>query len=130
MRVHNPQRLAEVILAHDRGWSTDKVAGMIAGSATNEVKLEKPFPVHVTYFTARVEDDGTLHTFADLYGHDSKLASALAGRPVQLEDPAAASAGSETIAQVRKQQRVARKGNAPLGPDAGLGGILSGLFGN
>ena len=130
MRVHNPQRLAEVILAHDRGWSTDKVAGMIAGSGTNEVKLETPFPVHVTYFTARVEDDGKLHTFADLYGQDAKLASALAGHSVKLEDPAGASAGSEGMAEVSKPRRIARKGNAPLSPDSGLGGILSGLFGN
>ena len=130
MRVHNPERLAAVILAWDRGWSADKVSGMIAGSGTTEVKLEKPFPVHVTYFTARVEDDGKLTTFADLYGHDAKLAAALAGHPVHLEDPSTSS-GSDSIAEGgRKPQRIARKGVPSPQADAGLGGLLSGLFGN
>ena len=36
-------------------------------------------PVYITYFTMRVNDDGTLATFRDLYGHDSRMLSALNG---------------------------------------------------
>ncbi|MEQ1696493.1 MAG: L,D-transpeptidase family protein [Hyphomicrobiaceae bacterium] len=124
MRVNNPRRLAEVILAEDRGWSAEKVGSALAGGS-QEVKMERPFPVHVGYFTARVDEDGKLRTFADLYGHDSKLASALAGKPVRLEDPAAAS-GSEPVAQAPKP----KKGAQPVKQEASLGDVLNGLFGN
>lgn len=126
MRVNNPRRLAEVILAEDRGWSTEKVGSALAGGS-QEVKLERPFPVHVGYFTARVDEDGKLRTFADLYGHDAKLASALSGKPVRLEDPAAASSGAEPVAQVQGKPK---KGAQPVKQEASLGDVLNGLFGN
>ena len=129
MRVNNPRRLAEVILAEDRGWSTEKVGNALAGSGTQEVKIEHPFPVHVTYFTARVDEDGKLLTFADLYGHDTKLAAALAGRPVKLEEPTAA-----PVAESMDQPGIKRPVRGMRAPKpketAGLGGLLQGLFGN
>jgi hypothetical protein len=35
--------------------------------------------VHMIYFTAVVDDDGKVSTFADVYGLDRKLAAALFG---------------------------------------------------
>ena len=133
MRVHNPARLAEIILAHDRGWTPERVANQIASHQSLEVKVDKQFPVHVTYFTARVDETGKLQTFNDLYGHDAKLVAALAGKPVQLE-PVASTAISrdETIlpgAPGGKQSRYRKGGPAPQ-TEAGLGGLLNGLFGN
>jgi hypothetical protein len=43
--------------------------------------------VHITYFTARVDDEGKLRTYADFYGLDSRTAAALTGRPVRFEQP-------------------------------------------
>lgn len=81
MRVRNPVRLAEVLLAEDKGWSSDRVHQLIArGPENNDVALDKPIPVHVTYFTAWVAKDGTLKTFADVYGHQKRITLALAGR--------------------------------------------------
>jgi L,D-transpeptidase YcbB len=128
MRVHNPRRLAEVILAEDRGWTPEKVGSALAGSGSQEVKIDHPFPVHVAYLTARVDEDGKLQTFADLYGHDAKLASALSGRPVRLEEPTAV-AGAEQLAQ-SGQKRPTRAMAQPKEKTAGLGGLLEGLFGN
>jgi L,D-transpeptidase YcbB len=126
MRVNNPRRLAEVILAEDRGWSPEKVGSALAGGS-QEVKLERPFPVHVGYFTARVDEDGKLRTFADLYGHDAKLAAALSGKPVKLEDPTTSSGGDETMAQVQGKPK---KGGPPSKKEANLGDFFNGLFGN
>jgi L,D-transpeptidase YcbB len=85
MRVENPGRLAEILLDEDKGWPADKVQGMLAQGYNNEVELTKQIPVHVTYFTARVGDDGQVSYFADIYGHDARVAAALAGKVVAPE---------------------------------------------
>jgi hypothetical protein len=36
--------------------------------------------VYITYFTLRVNDDGSISTFSDLYGHDSRMNAALSGK--------------------------------------------------
>jgi hypothetical protein len=38
--------------------------------------------VHTTYFTTVVDDDGNVQYFADIYGLDGRVASALEGQPV------------------------------------------------
>ncbi|MDX2258955.1 MAG: L,D-transpeptidase family protein [Hyphomicrobiaceae bacterium] len=90
MRVENPVRLAEVLLAHAKGWTADEVKAALRRGAT--VELETPIPVHVAYFTVEVADDGKVLVHPDLYGLDSRVASALAGRPVRI----AAQAVTET----------------------------------
>ena len=85
IRVHNPGRLAEVLLQEDKGWSAAHVQGLLAEGYNNQVELDKQIPVHVTYFTAVVEEDGTVQHFGDVYGQDRRLTAALAGRPLPLE---------------------------------------------
>jgi murein L,D-transpeptidase YcbB/YkuD len=82
MRVENPGRLAEILLAQDKGWSAEKVRGLLATGYNNEVELTTQIPVHVTYFTAVVGDDGRVEYFGDVYGHDARTAAALAGKPL------------------------------------------------
>ena len=36
--------------------------------------------MHVTYFTAWVDEDGKLKTFADIYGHQKRIILGLEGR--------------------------------------------------
>ncbi len=79
MRVQNPDQLAELVLAHDKGWSKAKVQSTFDAGGDNHVMLDGKIPVYITYFTVRVNDDGTLATFRDLYGHDSRMISALNG---------------------------------------------------
>jgi len=89
IRVQNPRKLSEVLLAEDKGWSKDKSNGMYAGGG--EVALDKPIPVYLAYFTARVDGEGKLRTYSDIYGHDGRLLSALAGRAVRYNAPEASS---------------------------------------
>jgi L,D-transpeptidase YcbB len=85
MRVRNPVQLAEVIMNEDKGWDKAKVHELAYdGEPDNEVVLDRPIPVHVTYFTAWVEDDGTLKTFADVYGHQKRIILGLEGRWSQI----------------------------------------------
>jgi murein L,D-transpeptidase YcbB/YkuD len=86
MRVHNPIKLAELLLNKDKGWSAGKVDGLIEnGPEENEVALSEPIPVHITYFTARAEKDGTIDTFNDVYGHEKRITLALQGRWNEIE---------------------------------------------
>jgi hypothetical protein len=81
MRVRNPVRLAEVLLAQDKGWSASQVDDMIRkGPPNNNVQLTTRIPVHVTYFTVVVGDDGTPQTFRDIYGHEPKIQMGLDGK--------------------------------------------------
>jgi murein L,D-transpeptidase YcbB/YkuD len=81
MRVRNPARLAEIVLAADKGWEAAKVAELIDAPADeNEITLDRKIPVHITYFTAWVGPDGKLETADDVYGHEQRIRLALAGR--------------------------------------------------
>jgi murein L,D-transpeptidase YcbB/YkuD len=114
MRVEEPRRLAEVLLAEDKGWSADKVRGMFGGYSS-DVALTTHIPVHVTYFTARVDDDGKLLTFGDVYGLDSRTSAALTGRAMRFETPVygdeevAASDASDPEAPYAYSRRPSRK---------------------
>ncbi len=81
MRVRNPVQLAEVLMAEDKGWDKSQVNEMITtGPEDNDIALDHPIPVHVTYFTAWVDDSGKLKTFADIYGHQKRIILGLEGR--------------------------------------------------
>lgn len=86
MRVRDPVRLAEVILAEDKGWDAATVQQLVSdGPPDNEITLERPVPVHVTYFTAWIEGDGTAATFPDIYGHEKRIKLALEGRWAEID---------------------------------------------
>jgi hypothetical protein len=50
------------------------------GPEENEVSLDHPIPVHITYFTARVDNDGEIESFNDIYGHEKRITLALQGK--------------------------------------------------
>jgi len=77
MRVENPDQLAAILLKEDQGWSSAKIASAIQGSYDQHIALQQKIPVYVQYFTLRVNEDGSISTFNDLYGHDARMAAAL-----------------------------------------------------
>ncbi|HZV21663.1 MAG TPA: L,D-transpeptidase family protein [Hyphomicrobiales bacterium] len=85
MRVYNPLGLAQLVLREDKGWdAAEVVAALNTGPLNNEIALDHRFPVHLTYFTALVDDDGKLNTFPDVYGHERRIILALEGRWSQI----------------------------------------------
>ncbi len=115
MRTQNPIHLAEVLLAHDKGYSPAEVHEMVASGATTEVKLTNQIPVHVAYFTADVDEKGQVRYYPDLYGLDSRVASALHGQPVRFSSDPTISA--EEDAQARGEP-ASRSRNRPRRPYA------------
>ena len=129
MRVQNPRRLAELLLAEDKGWSSEKVGAAISSGA--DVALDKPVPVHVTYFTAVVDADGKVSTYGDIYGHDARLAAALTGRPMRFEPAVETSQaeGDDVITSGGGPRKGKKSGPAYRAPDS-LAEAISGLLAN
>jgi murein L,D-transpeptidase YcbB/YkuD len=79
IRVQNPEQLGAFVLAGQRGWSLDEIHNAIASGQRMVVGLDQPLPVHITYLTAWVNKDGSVHFRRDVYGRDETLAAALLG---------------------------------------------------
>ncbi|PPC87670.1 MAG: L,D-transpeptidase [Hyphomicrobium sp.] len=80
LRVRNPMRLAELMLAEGKGWDAAKVAQMAkSGPLNNEIEMDKKIPIHLAYFTAWVDDGGKVKFFRDIYGHEKRVTQALDG---------------------------------------------------
>jgi murein L,D-transpeptidase YcbB/YkuD len=80
MRVQNPELLAQVVLKHDKGWNAARVDSTFNAGGDYHVALDQKIPVYITYFTVKVNDDGSLSTFNDIYGHDARMAAVLDGK--------------------------------------------------
>ncbi len=81
VRIRNPLRLAEVLLEADKSWDKAKIQSLVHdGPSNNNISLTNKIPVHMTYFTAVVDDDGRVKRFNDIYGHEKRIKLALAGK--------------------------------------------------
>jgi murein L,D-transpeptidase YcbB/YkuD len=79
IRVEKPAELAAWVLRNNPDWTVERVQqGMQGGKDNITVNLVKPVPVFIVYGTALAYDDGEVHFSDDIYGHDVKLAAALA----------------------------------------------------
>ena len=108
MRVQNPDQFATVLLKHDQDWTAGRVnSAMHQGVDANKILLKQTIPVYTTYFTAVVDEDGSLKQYRDLYGHDRRMVAALNGRPVPygLPDNQAVTAQNERRVIRRSQRR-------------------------
>ncbi len=74
MRVRDPLKLATVIFSEDRDWNRAKIDQLIdARQNNNPINLNRKIPVHVTYFTARADEDGEIRLVDDIYGHEKLI---------------------------------------------------------
>jgi murein L,D-transpeptidase YcbB/YkuD len=81
IRLARPLDLAVQVLAVGGvpGWDMARVDAVVASKQRTVVNLVEPLPIHITYFTAWV-DQGIPNFRADIYGQDEKLLAALAGQ--------------------------------------------------
>jgi murein L,D-transpeptidase YcbB/YkuD len=101
VRVQNPQRLAETLLGIDKGWSAEEVDELLDGEPEElGVPLNQHIPVHITYFTAQVDDAGDVTTEKDVYGHEKRITQALEGKWDAIDK------GSDHLAQVELARRL------------------------
>ena len=122
VRMERPQPFAEVLLAEDKGWMASQVKDLWDNSVNNPVTLDHEIPVHMTYFTAVVDETGKVTTFADLYALDNKLAVALFGN----------ASGFPLPIWETKQPRMEANVSTPVSwaASTGVAGTLQGFLGN
>ena len=79
IRVEKPAELAAWVLRNNPDWTQEKVQqGMLNGKDDVTVNLVKRVPVFIVYGTALAYENDEVHFTDDIYGHDAKLAAALA----------------------------------------------------
>jgi murein L,D-transpeptidase YcbB/YkuD len=72
IRTENPFDLA-VHLFDDQGWDRARIDQVIASRKTTRVNLNKPVPVMLLYWTADVDEHGTVSFYKDVYGRDARI---------------------------------------------------------
>ncbi|HVY52131.1 MAG TPA: L,D-transpeptidase family protein [Devosia sp.] len=72
IRVQNPMDFAGALLETNPDITEAKLEDMV-GNSEKWVVLKHHIPVHLMYFTLRVDDDGTIRSYGDVYGHNKKL---------------------------------------------------------
>jgi murein L,D-transpeptidase YcbB/YkuD len=74
IRLEKPADLAAFVLRDVPGWDMEHVrAAMKEGVSNRQVNLPRPIPVLIVYGTAVVPEDGLIHFYDDIYGHDKAL---------------------------------------------------------
>jgi murein L,D-transpeptidase YcbB/YkuD len=81
IRIEKPIELAEYVLAGDPNWTRDRIMAAIATGSEETVRLPQPLPVHLLYWTAWADDDGTIQFRRDVYNRDARLYAELQESP-------------------------------------------------
>jgi len=77
VRLEKPAELASWVLHDNPGWTPERIHEAMNGTTTQQVKLAHPIPVLIVYATVVVLEDGQVHFYDDIYGHDAELEKAL-----------------------------------------------------
>ena len=75
VRVDQPFRLGEVVLGAE-GFDEQRLRKMV-GTGERTIRLKQELPIHLTYFTLFVDENGRLQRREDIYGHDGRVRTAL-----------------------------------------------------
>jgi L,D-transpeptidase YcbB len=78
IRLERPADLAAWVLRDNPGWNPERIRAAMNGDTSQQVNLAHPIPVLIVYATVIVLEDGLVHFYDDIYGHDSALEKALA----------------------------------------------------
>ena len=78
IRLERPADLAVWVLRNNPGWNMERVRAAMNGNTTQQVNLAHPIPVLIVYATVIVTEDGVVHFYDDIYGHDATLEKVLA----------------------------------------------------
>jgi murein L,D-transpeptidase YcbB/YkuD len=79
IRLEKPADMAAWVLRDKPDWTAERIrAAMQNGPDAQQVNLAHPIQVLIMYATVVVQDDGTVHFYDDIYGHDAALQKVLA----------------------------------------------------
>jgi len=73
IRLSDPKKMAAYLLKDDPSWTSEKIDAAMNATEEKTVRLKRPVPVLITYYTAWVDAAGKLHFAEDIYGHDARM---------------------------------------------------------
>jgi murein L,D-transpeptidase YcbB/YkuD len=82
IRLAEPEKMANYLLKDNPEWTPERISAAMNAGQEKYVKLKKPVPVVITYYTAWVDDNHRLNFREDIYDHDQKLAKKMFSNPV------------------------------------------------
>ena len=78
IRLEKPADMAVWVLRDNPGnWNMDRVRAAMNGAPNQQVNLAHPIPVLIVYATVIISEDGLVHVYDDIYGHDARLEAVL-----------------------------------------------------
>jgi murein L,D-transpeptidase YcbB/YkuD len=77
IRIHKPIELAKYLLRGNPNWTREQILAAIEKGVEQRVDLSEPIPVHLLYWTAWVDENGSIQFRKDIYGRDKLLDEAL-----------------------------------------------------
>jgi murein L,D-transpeptidase YcbB/YkuD len=77
IRVERAVELAAYLLHRDPRWSRAALLRALDGAVDGTVPLPEPIPIHLLYWTAWADWDGTIQFRRDIYDRDAPLRRAL-----------------------------------------------------
>ena len=78
IRVSQPLVLAHFMLQlEDPLWSAEKIDAIVSSGKRKVIRLSNPLPVHMTYQTVWLDNQGMIHFNNDIYNRDTKLLDVL-----------------------------------------------------
>jgi murein L,D-transpeptidase YcbB/YkuD len=81
IRIEHPIELAVYLLRQDPRWSRDTLLSALDDAVDRTVPLPEPMPIHLLYWTAWADMDGTIQFRRDIHGRDAPLLRALRAPP-------------------------------------------------
>jgi len=81
IRIQHPIELAEYLLRDDPRWNRDAVLTALDDAEDRSVPLPEPMPIHLLYWTAWADGDGTIQFRRDIHDRDAPLFAALRAPP-------------------------------------------------
>jgi L,D-transpeptidase YcbB len=73
VRVERPRDFARLLLRLQSDRDPDSLDGILASGSERWIKLDRPLPVYLLYFTAWAQDDGSIRFHHDVYGRSEAL---------------------------------------------------------
>jgi murein L,D-transpeptidase YcbB/YkuD len=85
IRIQHPIELAVYLLRNDPQWDRDALLAALDDAEDRTVPLPEPMPIHLLYWTAWADADGTIQFRRDIHDRDVPLFIALRAPPPSKE---------------------------------------------
>lgn len=77
IRVKDPTKFAEFLLANNVGWNTEKINQVLASQKQTRVNLKQPLTTAILYWTVDALSENEIRFYDDIYDRDSAVLRAI-----------------------------------------------------